>query len=313
MDETFPKAKVLVTGANGFIGFNLALRLLDEGANVTALISPASVGERIKRVDGRPNFRILTWDLRGNLEKLFSEIQFDFVFHLAAEGITPKKNQVQDMLAVNVGSVVNMSRLVSRQGGKMIWTGSVFELGGRETRLGEDAPANPSSFYAWTKAAAFDYLKRFALPGHWVALRPFGVYGPYEASHRLLPYVIGQLTKDRPALLTRGTQIRDFVFVDDVVEAIILAACTPEAEEKIYNIGSGRGVSVREVAQKAATMLGKELLVEFGTKEAPASEPNCYIADPSLAQKDLGWTPATDLDAGIKKTIEWYMAEEART
>jgi nucleoside-diphosphate-sugar epimerase len=304
-------ASILITGASGFIGINLAIRLLEEGAVITTMMSPSPHRGRLRFL--RNHCRVVPHDLRASMDSFLSNNAFSLVFHLAAMGTDSRDYPAHDILGVNVASTIELVHHVQRTKGKMIWAGSVFELGSCSQALKETSPPRPISDYGWTKSIALDYLKRFAPSPSWTALRFFGVYGPYEAPHRLIPYMITRLLENQEAELTNGEQVRDWVFVDDVIDAMLLSATTGSVFGEVFHVGTGQGVSTRKVAETVANMLGKEHLLRFGARKRPDAEPECMIADITRARERIGWEPKTDLAEGIRKTVEWHLSNREMT
>ena len=188
----------------------------------------------------------------------------------------------------------------------MIWTGSFFELPSSKSPLSEAVSPSPAGFYAWTKFSATTYLRNVAALTRWTIVRPFGVYGPWEGTQRLFPYVIDGLLNRRRLDLTEGRQVRDFVYVGDVIEALLLAALSEQACGRLFHIGSGEGHTVRAVVEKITDILGGRALLNFGRVRMNSSEPDCAVADVGLAKRVLGWEPRVNLDSGLLKTIDWF-------
>jgi nucleoside-diphosphate-sugar epimerase len=173
--------------------------------------------------------------------------------------------------------------------------------------LTEEDPLFPVSLYGAAKACSHVYGAAFAklrnIP--FCTLRLFGVFGPGEASYRLIPYVISHLRRDTPVDLTGGEQLRDLLYVDDVVEALLLAAKSDALPSgSSYNICSGQGVSIRRVAEEVAEAMNKpKNLLRFGARPYRADEPMWLVGDNQRFRSVTGWLPRVTLRDGIGEMV----------
>jgi len=137
-------------------------------------------------------------------------------------------------------------------------------------------------------------------------LRPFAVYGPWEQLPRFVPTVVTAALSGEPVRVTEGDAGRDYVYVGDVVEACLAAATEPAAAGEIVNVGSGRLTTNRELVERLAAVSGLELDVRVGDHEPRPWDSGAWVADVARARVVLAWRPATDLDAGLALTLEWF-------
>ncbi|MBI2932232.1 MAG: NAD(P)-dependent oxidoreductase [Planctomycetes bacterium] len=246
-----------MTGGSGFIGAPLVRVLRERGWDVH------SVSLR------SPDWRARVRDLRPEV-----------CYHLAwvARGRYLVSPENLPCLSLSLELLRELP-----EGTRFVGAGTCYEL-----------PWAPPTLYATCKNALREVAERTGRPVSWA--RIFYQYGPGEDSARLVPTVIRSLLEGKTAKLSEGSQVRDFLYVDDVARAI--AAVEPGITE----IGSGEGVSVREIALRIAKLLGRPDLLEFG---APTSEPLRIVAD-SGRLRATGWTPAVGLDEGLARTIEWW-------
>jgi nucleoside-diphosphate-sugar epimerase len=145
-----------------------------------------------------------------------------------------------------------------------------------------------------------------------ITFRPFSIYGPGENPARLVPYVILQGLRREPIRLTLGSQVRDYVFIEDVVEAVRLGLTAPAALGKIYNIGTGpqEARSVRQLAEAIVTITGAPMrLCWFDRGDAGRRNPPYLVSDPTRAHIELGWRPQVRLEEGLERTCAWYKAK----
>lgn len=300
-------ASALVTGASGFIGTHLVSRLLSEGRHVSAVVRSSSV----LPAEWRGRVRVIACDdfSDGNLRRLV-EAPADVVFHLAAYGVKPDHRDVGEMLRVNVELPAALARLCGEWRARMVMAGTFSEYRSPAARnlVTEDSPLQMRKLYGASKAAgglmasaaAHDSGASFRL------LRLFKVYGAGEAPHRLLPALVTGLSKRERVAISAGTQVLDFVHVDDVIQAMLRADA--HAFEKggiaTWNVATGRGHSVREFAESVArAMQADASLLGFGALPVRKDDEPWLVGSPDLLRAELGWRPSIGLEAGIRAAV----------
>lgn len=306
--------RVLVTGAAGFLGRNLIGALLAADAKVVAIVRSRSNAGRLADIAGKTS--IIECDLRQaqHLKKLGRLQGVRYVFHLAAGGVDGSQNDPSALIADNVVATGNFLECV-RQWTlcRFVYSGSCFEYGAGKL-LPESTPPDPRSIYAATKSAASllvqAYARTLGLPA--VTLRLFTPYGPWEAERRLIPYVILSALKNAEIRLTSGVQTRDFVYVDDAIEALLAAAVHPQAANGVYNICSGKATSIRQVVKTVVKLTGSSSVIRLGAIPHRPTELWTISGSPHYTRKHLGWSVATSLKEGLKKTICWFQSQAAR-
>jgi nucleoside-diphosphate-sugar epimerase len=172
-------------------------------------------------------------------------------------------------------------------------------------------PTRPHTTYGLCKLALSRWAAAFGRErGVQVAwARLFWMYGPRESPARLVPSVARALLAGQPAACSVGTQVRDFLHVNDVADALV--ALVPSELNGSVNVGSGEAVSVRDVISQVAQACGRPELVRFGGRETPEDEPAHLVADTTRLRDELGWRPRIDLASGLRETVRWWRAARA--
>jgi UDP-glucose 4-epimerase len=293
----------LVTGAAGFIGSALANRLAREGHQVRGF-DDLSAGDPARL---EPNVLFTRGDVTDR-PKLWTLLQdVDSVFHLAARVSVPESViYPREYNTVNVGGTVSVMEAMRDVGVKrvvFISSGAVYgDL--VQQPLTEQTPPEPASPYAVSKLAAEFYVRTIgALWGiETVVLRVFNTYGPGQplpAAHPpVIPHFLRQTARGGTLVIHgKGLQTRDFVYIDDVVEAMVAAATAPSIDRQVINIGSGIETSVRTLAQYVIEAVGEGAEWLYLEDQDPGSSRMC--ADISLARKKLGYQPRVGLQEGL--------------
>lgn len=298
----------LVTGAAGFLGSALANRLLREGHQVRG-IDDLSTGD-----SGRlhPDVVFTRGDVidRPKLWPLLQDV--DCVYHLAAKVSVPESVlHPRQYNSVNVGGTVSVMEAMRDVGVKrvvLISSGAVY--GDQQTQpLLENTAPDPRSPYAVSKLAAEHYVRTIGtLWGiETVSLRVFNAYGPEQALPSVHPPVVPHFLRlavrgGTMIIHGKGEQTRDFVFLDDVVEAMVAAATAPNVDRLVINVGSGKEWSITSLVQHVAETTGVSVDWMFIEEHDPG--PSRMRADISLAQKMLGYRPRVSLPQGLKLMME---------
>jgi nucleoside-diphosphate-sugar epimerase len=232
----------------------------------------------------------------------------EVVFHLAWDGVDKGRRDDPGAHRANVDGSLALLRLAARAGCK-VWVGlgSQAEYGPRNRPLDEDAPTDPRDRYGMAKVEACTRSRHLAegLGVRFLWLRLFSAYGPADHPSALIPHVITTLLRGGRPALTPGTQRWDYLYAADAAEAIVAAAAAPGAEG-VFNLGSGRVRTIREVAGLIRDRIDPALPLGFG--EVPfGPDPILHLqADIRRLTRATGWTPRTGLDEGLAMTVDWH-------
>ena len=304
--------RVLVTGAHGFIGSHLTRALLADGCEVGILARETSDLSRIRDLTGRISTH--TGDLRdpASVQRAVEEARPGAIVHLATYyAVEHRPEEVGVMMDTNVKGTIALLE-ASRDRGISLFlnmsTCAVYRE--KEVLLEETDPVSPQNLYALTKLQAEDacrfYSDRMGVPA--ATLRLFPPYGPADNERRLIPYVIRSLLAGRDVQLTTGTQRWDFVFVDDVVAALLAALREPEkaASAGTMNMATGDPRSIRELVIRLHEMMGSKGDLLWGAIPHRKNEVWYNSGSPAKIRSVLGWEPRYTLDEGLERTIAWF-------
>ena len=300
--------RVLITGGAGFLGSALANRLVADGHTVLAL-DDLTAGDPRRLA---PDVLFNRGDVK-DVPKLWTLLQgVDCVYHLAARVRVPESiHYPGDYNDVNVGGTVALMEAVRDTGVRRVVFASSAALYGEQIHqpIGEDQTPNPNSPYGVSKIGAGYYVSTLGTLYciETVSLRIFNAYGPGQELPPSYPPVIPQLLRQAQTggslvIFGDGTQTRDFVYVDDVVAALMAASTATDVNRAVINVGSGREVSINDLAAKVAWLAGKRATPLLN--RAQTAGVSRLVADVSLAQQLLGWTPHTALDEGLRFILE---------
>jgi dTDP-glucose 4,6-dehydratase len=308
-------AKVVVTGAGGFIGSHLVEQLLELGCDVTAFVRYNSrndpgvldlIGEKKSRL------RLVPGEIREleTVRRLVKDA--DVVFHLAAlVGIPYSYVHSNEVVEVNTIGTLNVLTAAKDAGVKRVVVTSTSEVYGTALKvpIAEDHPKQPQSPYSASKiaadAVALSFHRSFDLP---VAIvRPFNTYGPRQSDRAIIPTIISQALTKREVHLGNTAPTRDFTFVTDTAAGILRAAECDTAVGQEINLGSGHEISIGDLADRIAAIVGADVkLARREERVRPAaSEVMRLLSDNSKAKRLLGWQPRVSLDEGLTRTVAW--------
>jgi len=312
--------RVLVTGADGFIGSHLVERLVADGAEVTTLSLYNSFGQHgwLDELpdDVRGSLRMELGDVRDTTHMRRLAAGHDIVFHLAALiGIPYSYVAAQSYVDVNVHGTLNLLEAV-RDGdiGRLVHTSTSEVYGSAQTRPISEAHAlHGQSPYAASKIGADQMAEAYArshdVPV--VILRPFNTFGPRQSERAVIPTIVRQMLDPACENVQLGdlSTTRDFNYVGDTADAFVAAGVADGlAYGEPYNTGTGVETPVSAVVEQLATITGcnKPVVTEAPRVRPDKSEVRALIADASRLHTATGWAPAVDLNEGLTRTVDWW-------
>lgn len=308
--------RVLITGAGGFIGSHLVEEMARRGAGVRAMV-------RYNSRNHWGNLELLPGEIKSGIDVIAGDVRdpffvdgavegVDTVFHLAALIAIPYSYAApQSYVDTNVTGTLNVLQAARRHGTRKIVHTSTSETYGTAlyTPIDEKHPLQGQSPYSASKIGADklaeSFFRSFDLPV--ATIRPFNTFGPRQSARAVIPTIVSQaLSRDRVELGSLSP-VRDLTFVGDTVKGFIRVAEVPETAGEVVNVGTGRGVTVGELAERILALLGAAVPITTSAERVrpEKSEVFTLICDNAKARELLDWHPETSLDDGLGAVIDW--------
>jgi UDP-glucose 4-epimerase len=303
--------RVLVTGGAGFIGSHLTKRLVGLGARVSVLVKYRSIIDNVRLCPVWDDVQVLEADLR-NIDSLrpFRDLSCDVVFHLAAYNhVGDSFLHVGEALQSNAVATANLLEFAPAFG-RFVYISSSEVYGCQgAVPFAETFTPFPISPYAVGKYAGELYarMKRHVTGQPIVCVRPFNTFGPYQSERAVIPELIVRCLRGLPVETTEGIQTREFNFVDNIIDALLMAAETPlPPADQVVNIGSNREIAIRDLVRTIHERTGSESELRIGSLPNRPTEIWRMCAANERAAELLGWTPRVPFEEGLERTIAWY-------
>jgi nucleoside-diphosphate-sugar epimerase len=302
--------RVLITGAAGFVGANLAIRGLAEGNDVCAVLRPGSDRWRLESIER--HLRVIETDLRdgASVSRTVAEARPDWVFHTAAYGAYSWQTDAAQIVATNVDGTTNLLQACARAGVEaFVHAGSSSEYGRCDHPAVETDPAAPESDYAVSKLRATECCRSFADSQQLstITLRLYSVFGPLEDPRRLVPALIVHGLSGRLPPLADPASAHDFVHIEDVCEAFVRAAtAAPTGASTVYNVGTGRQTTLADLVELVRALLPIDAAPDWHSMPSRAWDTNVWVANPERAARECGWRAAIGLADGLRRFVDWF-------
>lgn len=301
------KDVILITGGLGYIGINLLNRLSTFDCKIFVI---ARKNKNIQCIN--ENYEIFTCDITDfdKLNEFINRINPNYIFHLAANTNRNISLEIIDsMVNVNIIGTLNLlkSCLTLKKLKSLVILGTCEEYGNNNTPYNEDLKEDPISPYSLSKTCGYYICKMFynlyKVPI--VYLRASLVYGPGQNETMFIPSLVTTLAKNKPFEMTLGEQTRNFIFINDLIEALLIASTSEKCAGQIINIGN-ENIKIIDVARKIGQKMNKLNLLKPGTKEYRENEIMRYEVNISKSIKLLKWKPQINLDKGLDIIIDSY-------
>ena len=302
--------KALVSGASGYIGTRLVRKLLMLDYEIVAYdlhFTPQFSKEFSFCVD------CIEGDIldEAKLSSLIEEKKIEYIYHMA--GLKNRTNEVREfslLMKVNYGGTLSILSSASKYGKvkHIVLMGTTEEYGSAIAPFTEELQEYPNSAYGLSKLSATKlarlFYNQYKLPV--TVLRPSITYGPGQGVEMFLPSMIDTLVKGKPFKMSPGEQVRDFIYIDDLVDAIITCGEETRLEGEIVNVASGVSLQLKEVAENVAKLLKKEDLLKVGAIPYRGFEIMNYSINIEKVMNLSTWYPLTSFEEGLRNTIDSY-------
>lgn len=301
---------VIITGATGFVGANLARRMLRDGHRVHLLVRPQSILWRIDEISSECVLHQIDLQDADPLKEAVARIKPDWIFHLAANGAYSWQTDVREIINTNMIGTVNLVQSCLSSGFEtFVNTGSSSEYGFKDHAPAENELIEPNSYYAIAKSSATMFCQFIArsqnvqIP----TLRLYSIYGAYEEPNRLMPTIIVNGLDGKLPPLVDPNIARDYVSADDCIEAYI-AAVTAKTEDPgaVYNVGSQVQVSLAEVVEVARKILNISEQPNWGSMPNRKWDTSVWVSNSEKIKADIGWQTRDSFEDGFTKMVSWF-------
>ncbi|MDM5154975.1 NAD(P)-dependent oxidoreductase [Bacillus sp. DX1.1] len=309
MTDPFKDKKVIVTGGYGFVGSHLVQRLLKQQAKVAVLTRETSNPWRLKEV--LRSIELYKVDIRDKIQvqNAIKKFNPDYIFHLAAYGVNSSNTNYMSAVETNVIGTINIiqaAKLVDCK--KIINIGSSSEYGNKTELIHENMVLTPVDIYGSSKASATIIAHQIASENNIniITLRPFGIFGEGEESHKLFCHIILHVLHKRDVNLTLCNQLRDYCYVENIIDVCMLAVEKESVQNDIFNIGSGEIYPLRYYVELLFKHLQTDKKPNYGV--LPYRDNERWVPKPNInkVKKMLSWEPKIAIEEGIIRTINWY-------
>jgi nucleoside-diphosphate-sugar epimerase len=302
----------VVTGAAGFVGAAAVHELVARGLDVHTVVRPGSDPWRLAQVADKAHRHAVDLTDASAVRRVFAAIRPDVVFHLAAHGAYESQADAGRILTTNILGTLHLLDAAVASGVELfVSAGSSSEYGFKAEPMREIDRLDPNSVYAVGKAAQ-THLCRLSAQRYprmaVVTLRLFSVYGPWEEPTRLIPTLIRRASAGLPLEMAAPDIARDFVFVGDVLRALLDLDRLRRASGAVLNLGTGIETTLRAVVEAVQDLCGHRSEVVWGKMPARQWDTNRWVADRSEAARVLGWEPHVEFRTGLARTAEWMAA-----
>lgn len=300
--------RILVTGAAGFVGAVLTRRLLELGHDVHVVLKSTSPSWRL--ADVASDLRLHQGDVtdEAGVQRLVETCRPEIVYHLATHGAYPFQTNADGIIQTNILGTWNLLKALSRTDYEVfVNTGSSSEYGFKDYAMRETDLLEPNSYYSVAKCAQSLLCQHVAKTEQRpiTTFRLFSVFGPYEEPSRLVPTIIRLCLEGKDLTLVDRDTARDFVYVDDVVDAYLRIDKLAGLCGEVVNIGTGVQSSLGRIVDAVLAETGARVQCHWGAMPARIWDAKTWVADCTKSKRLLGWQPTTSLEDGIARTVDW--------
>ena len=303
--------KIIITGASGFVGANLTRNLLKTKHQIHIFTRKNSKLWRLKDIKTKLNTHTVSLNNSKILKKKLLEIKPRFVFHCATYGVLPSQTNFSKLIKTNVIGTYNLLQALEECNGlsKLVNLDSSFVYGQKHNSIKENQIAEPITPYGIMKLSQTNLVRYYSIkrkiPS--ITMRLFTPFGRFDQPGRLITDIMKSLITKKPLTLFSPYSKRDFIHIDDTINALILASKSPFKNGEIFNVGSGKYYSVKEFVTLASKVSKTKIDVNWKNKQREFDKlgGNGY-ANIRKISENLGWKPKITIQEGLLKSYKWY-------
>lgn len=305
--------RILVTGAAGFVGAVLTRRLLADGHAVHTLFKSTTAQWRLAGIE-RDLHRHQV-DLRDEeaIRKVIASIRPEVIYHLATHGAYPAQTDADGIIQTNILGTWNILKALEHIDYEVfVNTGSSSEYGFKDYAMRETDLLEPNSYYSVAKCAQTLLCQHVAKTESRpiTTFRLFSVYGPFEEPSRLIPTLIRRCLNGEDLTLVDPEIARDFIYVDDVVDAYLRTDKLSQLRGEIINIGTGVQSPIKQVVELILQHTSAKVTCHWGAMPSRIWDAKTWVADCTKSTRLLGWRPTTMLSEGLERTTAWLRQQQ---
>ena len=303
------KHPILITGAAGFVGSNLARYFVSRGIKVNIIIKRSSNTWRLNDIIKKTNVHYADISDINSVKKIIKKIKPKTIYHLATHGGYSDQTDLVKIKKAIIDATYNLINECKKYKFNIfVNTGSSSEYGFKNKAMKESDILVPNSYYSVFKSSSSLYCQYESLKSNIqiVTIRPFHVYGPYERSSRLIPSLIRNMLNDKKVKLVSPKISRDMIYISDVVNFYIMLANKKNLKGEIFNLGSGKKTTIKEIYSLLKKITNYKVKNYWGSMKNRYWDQSIWYSNNSYVKTKLNWKPKVSLKKGLTNTVNWY-------
>tara|TARA_B100001121_G_scaffold282498_1_gene275906 strand:+ start:93 stop:1028 length:936 start_codon:yes stop_codon:yes gene_type:complete len=303
------KYPILITGAAGFVGSNLARYFVSQGIKIHIIIKKNSNLWRLKGVMNKIHVHYSDLNNKTNIKRIIKKIKPKTIFHLATNGAYSDQNNLIKIKESIFDSTFNLINECKKYKFNIfVNTGSSSEYGFKKKKMKESDVLVPNSYYSAFKSSVSLYCQFESINSNIqiITVRPFHVYGPFERPTRLIPVLIKKMLSNKKISLVSPKISRDLIHIDDLIRFYVKIANKKNLIGEILNLGSGKRYTIKDIYNSLKKLTGYKKKNLWNTMKNRAWDQSIWYADMSYVRRKIKWKPRINLKNGLLKTVEWH-------